>query len=246
MSSHEISKRPDVTHSIMDCHYDISQDEMEAHPSMRILREQNALTIYGAAYKQGRDFLCSTSGWTAKHLEALKVIEFANFPLDRLCPGSYAISATSNLAQQVRNTFSLPAEDVKAGRYDMMSITNWFYTELSNLLRTDRKTPSPLVKHIAPKRAIIPFTFISPPDKDPDTILGMSFGSTSDDTNYSPIGSPLPNSPKEEADIREIVTNNMVVAFMSILANLAYPERNPTKSRPEFLIPSSLRFMALN
>lgn len=210
---------------------------------MDIVRKPDSLTIFGAAYKEGRDFLCSTSGWSSKHLEALKVVLFQNFPLHRLCPASYIIPATSDLAQQVINAFSVSAEDVKAGRYDMLSYTNWFYNELSILLRTDRKTPSPIVKDAQPRRNMAPFAYVSPPDKNSDSIFGMSLGSSTDDSNYNPIGSPRRGTAREEVDIREIVTNNMIVAFLSILGNLAYPERNPMKPRPEFnTLPDAIKF----
>lgn len=91
----------------------------------------------------------------------------------------------------------------------------------------------------------VPFTFVSPLNKDVDTILGMSFSSPSDDSNYSTstIGSPRLTRTKDDIDVRDIVTNNMVVAFMSILTNLCYSERNPTKTRPEFnALPDTIKF----
>ena len=36
----------------------------------------------------------------------------------------------------------------------------------------------------------------------------------------------------------------MIVAFLSILSNIAYPEINPTKPRPEFnALPDAIKFM---
>lgn len=82
---------------------------------------------------------------------------------------------------------------------------------------------------------------IRPPNKNSDAILGMSL--STDDSNYNPTGSPRRGTAREEVDIREIVTNNMIVAFLSILGNLAYPERNPTKPRPEFnALPDAIKF----
>lgn len=215
---------------------------MQTHPTMDILRKPDALTIFEAAYKEGRDFLRSTSGWSSKHLEALRVILFQNFPVHRLCPASCIIPPTSDLAQEITRVFSISAEDVKAGRYDMFSYTNCFYNELSILLRTDRKTPSPIVSDAQPRPNMAPFAYVSPPDKNSDSILGMSLGSSTDDSNYSPTRSPGRGGTKE-VDIREVVTNNMIVAFLSILGNLAYPERNPTKTRPEFnALPDAIKF----
>lgn len=187
--------------------------------------------------------MCSTSGWSSKHLEALRVVLFQSFPLHRLCPASYVIPEGSHLAQQVTNAFSVPAEDVKAGRYDMFSYTQAFYHELSILLRTDRKTPSPIVRDAQPRRNMAPFTYVSPPDKKSDSILGMSLDSSTDDSNYSPTMSPRQGATRQETDVREVVTNNMIVAFLSTLSNLAYPERNPTKIRPEFnALPDHIKF----
>jgi hypothetical protein len=223
-------------------HYDISQDELQTHPIMKILRKPDALSLYETAYKEGRDFLRSTSGWSSKHLEALRVVQFSNFPVHRLCPAWCIVLPTSSPAQQVIKAFSVSAEDVKAGRYDMLSSTYWFYNELSTLLRTDRKTPSPVLRDAQPRANMAPFVYVSPPDKNSDSILGMSFGSSTDDSNYSPMRSPQRET-REEVDTREIVTNNMIVAFLSILGNLAYPERNPTKTRPEFnALPDAIRF----
>ena len=224
-------------------HYYISQNEMQSHPDMALLREEETLPLYKAAHRLGRAFLCSTSGWSSKHTDALKVLQFRNFPVERLCPATYIIPETSDIAQKVRNAFSLSAEDVKASRYDSMLITSQFYDDLSTLLRTSRKTPSPIVRDAVPKRQISPFTYISPPDHDPDTIMGMSFGSTSDGSSYSPSRSPQRNQTNDQNHIREIVTNTMVVAFLSILSNLAYPEKNPVKTRPEFNAwPDAIKF----
>src|SRR5438477_6026035 len=113
-------------HPAMAPHYYIRQNEMESHPDMALLREEETLPLHKAAHRLGRAFLCSTSGWTSKHTDALKVLQFRNFPLERLCPATYIIPETSDLAQKVRNAFSLSAEDAKASRYDSMSITSRF------------------------------------------------------------------------------------------------------------------------
>jgi hypothetical protein len=211
----------------MDPHYHISENELESHPSMRLLRDGNALTIYESAFKYGRDFLCNTSGWTTTHLQALKVFEFRDLPIHRLCPASYAIPSDSALAQQVRNAFALSPEAVKAGQHDMMSITSWFYSGLSILLRTDRKTSSPGVKDTAPKRLLAPVTFLSPHNEDPDNTLGTSFTSTSDGSSYSPMASPQCKCIDNGNDVREVATNNMVGAFISILSNLPTRKETP-------------------
>jgi hypothetical protein len=215
---------------------------MENHPDMILLREKETLPLYKAAHRLGRDFLCSTSGWTSKHTDALKVLQFRDIPLERLCPATYIVPETSDLAQKVRVAFSLSAEDVKASRYDSMLITSRFYDELSTLLRTAIKTPSPIVRNF-PKRHAAPFTYVSPPDHDPDTIMGMSFSSGSDGDTYSPSRTPPRNPTNDQTNIREIITNNMVVAFLSILSSLAYPEKNPVKNRPEFNAwPDAIKF----
>jgi hypothetical protein len=227
----------------MTPHYYINQDEMQSHPDMALLREEETLPLYKAAHRLGRAFLCSTSGWSSKHTDALKVLQFRNFPLKRLCPVTCIIPETSDLAQKVRNAFSLPAEDVKASRYDSMLITSRFYDELSTLLRTSKKTPSPIIRDSFPKRQTAPFTYSSPSDHDPDTIMGMSFGSTSEGSSFTSSRSPQRNSTNDQNDIREIVTNNMIIAFLSILSSLAYPEKNPVKTRPEFnALPDAFKF----
>jgi hypothetical protein len=106
-----------------------------------------------------------------------KMMQFRNIPLERICTATYIILEISDLAQKVRNTSSLPAEDVKASRYDSMLITSRFYDELSTL-RTNKNSPSPIIRNSFPKRQTAPFTYIYPLDHDPDMIMGMSFRST--------------------------------------------------------------------
>jgi hypothetical protein len=226
----------------MTTHYHVSQEELNSHPLMR-LRSPGSLTIYEAALKQGRLFLCSTSGWSEYHLEALKVLDFGNQSVERLCPAQFIVSRESPLGSQVLDNFSLSVDDVKAGRYNMMSVTNWFYDELATLLRTSSQTSSPPVQNARPRRVIAPSTGPSPPQYEPGTILSMSFSSTSD-TSFSPARSSVQSdSIQENVDVREIVTNNLIVSFLSLLSNIAYPERNPTKPRPSFnMLPDRIKF----
>jgi hypothetical protein len=96
-------------------HYEITARELEDHPELRLLWHPTTLSLYYAARLLGRQFLCRTSGWSGVHLRALKVVQFVDFPLDRLCPSTHIIDETSDLAQTVRTTLSLPPTDVWHG-----------------------------------------------------------------------------------------------------------------------------------
>jgi hypothetical protein len=225
-------------------HSYVSQREIKEHPAYRIINAQDAYSIYEAALVYGHDFNCSTSGWDSKHIRALRVLLFEGLPMDRIRPASYAISPTSALAMKVSNAFKISSSDIKMGRYSMDSITSWFFDELANLLRTDKKTPSPIIAPTKPKRSLAPSVYVSPPNRDPDSILGMAFSEDSQGSSYLPPKSPSRQRNQEEIDVREVVTNNMIIAFMSILSNMAYPERNPTQPRPMFNAkPDSIRFI---
>lgn len=211
---------------------------------MNVLRNPDALTIYGCAVKYGRMFLCSTSAWSERHLEALKALDLKDQRVERLCPAQFIVSRESPLGRQVVDNFSISIEDVKAGRYNMMAVTNWFYDELATLLRTGAKTPSPPVQNARPRPVAIASTIQNPSQYDNDTIMGMSFPSSSDGSLFSPVMSPIRKDNIEETgDVREVVTNNLVVSFLSLLSNLAYPERNPLKTRPSFnILPDNIKF----
>lgn len=227
----------------MAAHYHVSEAELLSHPNMALILDDETLPLYKAGHRLGREFLCSTSGWTSKHVDALKVVQFRDFPIQRLCPATSLIPYTCKLAKEIQQHFSLSAEDVKASRYDAMSFTSKFYDELSTLLRTSNKTPSPIIKDAFPRRQPAPMVHRSPPEHDPDTIIGRSFLSTSDGSSYSPVRSPQSNPTSKSTDIREVVTNNMIVAFLSTLSNMAYPQKNPTTTRPEFNAwPDCLKF----
>lgn len=228
----------------MTSHYQVSKEELNSHPFMRILRNQDALTIYDAVYKYGREFLCGTSHWGSHHLEALKVLDLSDQPIERLCPTQYLVSRESPLGKQVVDNFSISVEDVKAGRYNIMANTNWFYDELATLLRTSGQTPSPPTYNSQPKRVIIPATTQSPPSHDPNKILGISFASSPDGSSYSPARSPIPvENMQEGVDVRGITTNTLIISFLWFLSNLVYPERNPTKPRPSFnMLPDYIKF----
>lgn len=130
------------------------------------------------------------------------------------------------------------------GHYNMDSITSWFFDELAHLLRTDKKTSLLIITDLKPKRSLAPFTYVSPPNRKLDSALGMAFSEDPQRASYSPATSSLRQRSKEEIDVREVVTNNMIIAFMSILSNMAYPERKPTQPRPVFnAMPDNIRFV---
>jgi hypothetical protein len=228
----------------MATHYHVPPEQLESHPSMVHLRKPSALTIYGAAYQFSREFLCSTSSWGTRHIEALKVLDFNDQPVERLCPTQFLVTRDSALGKQIIEHFSLSTVDVKAGRYNIMAATNSFYDELATLLCTSAKTPSPPSYHSRPRRVVPSATIHSPPQYDPDTILGTSFQSSSSGESYIPGKSPPRRNNIEEPDhLLEITTNNLIISFLSLLSNFAYPERNPTKARPRFnLSPDSIKF----
>jgi hypothetical protein len=177
-------------------------------------------------------------------LEALKALDLRDQPVERLCPAQFIVSMESPLSRQVVDNFSVSTDDVKAGRYSMMAVTNWFYDELATLLRTGAKTPSPPVQNTGPRRVAIASTVHSPSQYDGDAIMGMSFPSSSDGSLFSPATSPIRKDNIEETgDVREVVTNNLIVSFLSLLSNFAYPERNPIKTRPTFnMLPDNIKF----
>lgn len=224
-------------------HSYVSQKEIEEHPAYRVINEQDTYSIYEAGLVYDHEFNCSTYRWGSKHIRALRVLLFEDFPMDRICPASYAISQASELAERVSNAFKLSSADVNMGRYSMDSITSWFFDELAHLIRMNKKTPSFIVAHAKPKRSLAPFVYVSPPDKNPSSILGMAFSEDSEGTSYVPTTSPLRQRNQEEVDVREVITNNMTIAFMSILSNMAHPQRNPTQPRPVFNAkPDCIRF----
>ena len=182
-------------------------------------------------------FLVSTSNWDSLHLRVLHVHCLNDLPLARIFPPAYMISEKSTLALRVDQLFGLPRDRVKSGLFDLMEINHSFYAELSFLLRTDQKTPSPIIKTDRPRSAIIS-AYRRSLGGPPDTILGSSFPDSSSGSAFSygssgEIGAQS-NVVSELTDTTEVVTNNMVIAFLTTLSNLAYPTKTPSQSRPEF------------
>jgi hypothetical protein len=110
-----------------------------------------------------------------------------------------------------------------------------FYSELSVLIRTNQKTSSPPTKTDAPLAAMIPAQFRSTGGA-ANTILGSSFTDSTTRSTFSYVssgdrGSPSNIIPDSLVDTMEVVTNNMIVAFTTILSNLVYAVR---PHRPEF------------
>lgn len=70
----------------------------------------------------------------------------------------------------------------------------------------------------------------------------MSFSSSEGSSFHL---SPSPARPTEIVeDTREIITNNLLVAFLSLLSDIAYRINDPTRLRPEFnSCPERLKFL---
>jgi len=228
-------------------HYDITASELENHPDLPILRHPDTLSLYYATKLLERRFLCSTSSWSGVHLRALKVLQFVDLPLDRICPSTYIVAETSEVAQIVRTTLSLPPKEVMARRYSQRSLEAQFYNELAVLLRTTQHTPSLRSNQnaiIAGRRSTATTSLaVSPPDQEGDTILGMSFRSDDSGSSYYP-SQTSPRSPRNDSsdapastallEVREIVTNSLIIAFLQVVSSIIYPEYNPVKPKPEF------------
>jgi hypothetical protein len=123
-------------------HYHVSKEEIDTHRGMTILKDQSPGALYTTARLNGRQFLCNTSEWDQRHLNALRVIEFDKFPIERLCPVEYIVSRDSPLGQQVVEHFSLSFEDLRAWRYKQFAATTQFYNELATLTSTDTQALS--------------------------------------------------------------------------------------------------------
>jgi hypothetical protein len=237
-------------------HYDITASELENHPDLPILRHPDTLSLYYATKLLERRFLCSTSSWSGVHLRALKVLQFVDLPLDRICPSTYIVDETSEVAQIVRTTLSLPPREVMARRYSQRSLEAQFYNQLAVLLRTTQHSPSPRSNQnaiIARRRSTATTSLavpqlttslaVSPPDQEGDTILGMSFRSEDSGSSYYP-SQTSPQSPRNDSSdapastallqVREIVTNSLIIAFLEVVSSIIYPEYNPVKPKPEF------------
>lgn len=212
-------------------------------PRDRVTKPPNDISLAAAARRYGRRFLCSTSGWNGLHLSALRVLRFADLHLHRVCPADFTISNDSVLAQKVRQSFSLTTAEVQERRYSPMSFERTFYNELGALIRTAREARSRARTNrntlSLEGRSRGNFDCISPPDRDAGAILSLSSRSDSSDASCKAVQSswPTQSPPKtrdERLDPREVVTNNMVCAFVEIPSALAYPDVNPLHQRPEF------------
>jgi len=227
-------------------HCRIDDDEIASSPYLRLSRDSPApTTLFDAVANDGQvlppnpkpvSFVVSTSNWDVLHLRVLHVHCLNDLPLNRIFPQLYAIPYESDVALRVKNLFGLSKDNVRSGFFDAAAQTNPFYSELSFLLRTNQKTPSPPIRTDKPRQNVVPrrpLSIVAPPD----TILASSFGeSTSGSTfSYGSSGDLTdPNLGDILNDTTEVVTNNMIVAFLSILSNIAYPTKNPLHCRPEF------------
>lgn len=152
-------------------HYYIGQQEIRSNPGFRHVTAPGIQSIADRSYMSKDKFFCNTSGWEEMHIAALHGLLFEDFPMDRICTPTSFISPTYPLAAQVKEHLGLSANEVKASRYNTLSATESFYTELSTLLRTNTFTPSLTVKNTRPVRNPKPFAYISPQNKDTDTIM---------------------------------------------------------------------------
>jgi hypothetical protein len=241
-------------------HFQVNDKEIAQHNFLPIIR--NAVrpnTLHDAIAYDGRkvdegdsvpvSFVTSTSSWHVLHLIVLHVLLLENLPLERIFPSRYLIPELHPLASQVRECFALPREAVKRGAYGIdQPLTYQFYSQLSDLLRTGAKTPSPPTKNTEP-RLVSSATQVNSESGLPGTILSTSVGSSSG-SSYLTSNRSLPDSPRdlnEDAeDTNEIVTNHMIFCFTSILSNILYSVKNPAQPRPEiFIRPDNLILMLM-
>jgi len=123
-------------------------------------------------------FLVNTSSWDVIHLRVLRVLCFNDLPLNRIYPPQYAIPEGSELALRVQKLFGLSREEVRSASFSATDMTNPFYSELSILIRTNQKTPSPPTKTDAPHSSAIAAQVRSVGGA-ANTILGSSFPESS-------------------------------------------------------------------
>src|SRR5437763_8469957 len=144
-------------------HFRVDQKEITEHNFFAIIRDaMKPNTLHDAIAYHGRmvndtdpkpvTFLESTSNWHVLHLIVLRVLLLENVPLDRIFPSSFLIPETNPLVARVRECFALPREAVRRGAYSIdQPLTYQFYSELSDLLRTGVKTPSPPTRNTEPR-----------------------------------------------------------------------------------------------
>lgn len=229
-------------------HYDVTDEEIRNSPYHRMIHDSPApRTLFDAVAYDGQvlppnprpfSFLVSTSSWDVVHLRVLHVLCFNALPLSRIFPQQHTINEQSELALRIRRLFALSRDDVRSGSYDLTEMTYPFYSELSVLLRTNQKTPSPPMRPDSPRPTPI-MTQFRPSTRAPNTILGSSFTDSTTGSTFSYVSSGDTGSYNNVGgdnlvDTMEVVTNNMIVAFTSFLSNLFYPVRNPLQHRPEF------------
>ena len=225
------------------CHID--EEEIANSPYLRLIRDSPApATLFDAIANDGQvlppnpkpvSFIVSTSNWDVLHLRVLHVHCLNDLPLSRIFPQAYAIPVESDVALRVQNLFALSKDKVKSGFFDAAEQTNPFYSELSFLLRTNQKTLLLPLESTTRQNMMLsrPHSIVAPPD----TILASSFGDSTSGSMFSYGSSGDPTDPSlgdNSNDTTEVVTNNMIVAFLSILSNVAYPMKNPPQCRPEF------------
>lgn len=228
-------------------HRTVHENEITNSQYFPLIRDRPApRTLFDAIANDGQvllpnptpiSFIVSTSNWDVLHLRILHVHCLSDLPLSRIYPQAYTVNESSDLASRVRALFGLAKDKVKSGFFDLMETTHPFYSELSFLLRTNQKTPSPPTRTDRPRPGVIsaPSRPVNGPS---DTILASSFpdSSTGSTFSYGSSGDTrgLADSGDKLADTTEVVTNNMIVAFTTILSNMAYPVKNPLQPRPEF------------
>jgi hypothetical protein len=241
-------------------HFLVDEQEIRQHNFFPIIRDASRPnTLHDAIAYDGRkvdnadpkpvSFVVSTSNWHVLHLIVLHVLLVENLPLDRIFPSRFLLPETHPLVSRVRESFSLPREAVKRGAYSIdQPLTYQFYSELSDLLRTGIKIPSPPTRNTEP-RAIYSTNKVDTDSGLSGTILsssiGSSFGSSYMASNRSHPDSPLELNVDAE-DTNEIVTNHMVFPFIAILSNMLYSNKSPTQPRPEiFIRPDNLLLMLM-
>ena len=241
-------------------HFRVDEKEITEHNFFPIIRDAiKPNTLHDAIAYDGRkvddadanpvSFIVSTSNWQVLHLIVLHVLLLENLPLDRIFPSRFLIPETHSLVSRVRECFALPREAVRRGAYSIdQPLTYQFYSELSDLLRTGAKTPSPPTKNTEP-RVVHSTNRVDKECDLPGTILSTSVDSSSGSSyltsNRSHPDSPLDSNVDAE-DTNEVVTNHMLFSFIVILSNLLYSNKSPNQPRPEiFIRPDNLILMLM-
>ena len=241
-------------------HFRVDESEITEHNFFPIIRQApKPNTLHDAIAYDGRkvddadarpvSFIVSTSNWHVLHLIVLRILLLQDLPLDRIFPPHFLIPETNSLVSRVRECFALPRDAVRRGAYGIdQPLTYQFYSELSDLLRTGKKTPSPPIKNTEP-RLIHSTKNVDTDSGLPGTILSTSVGSSSG-SSYLTSNRSHPDSPHDmnvdTEDTNEVVTNHMVFSFVAILSNMLYSHKSPTQPRPEiFIRPDNLILMLM-